>query len=65
MLIVNIKNGNIEGALKEYKKKIQSTKQIEQLRDRQVFIKESVKKRLQKEEIIRKNKKIFRFSLVF
>jgi ribosomal protein S21 len=56
MLVINIKNGNIEGALKQYKRKVQSIKQIEELRERQIFIKDSVKKRLQREEIIRKNK---------
>lgn len=56
MLIVSVKNGNIEWALKEYKKKVQSTKQIEELRDRKNFTKPSVIKRLQKEETIRKNK---------
>ena len=57
MLVINVKGGNIEGALKEYKRKVQSTKQIEQLRERQTFIKPSVKKRLQKEETKRKNQK--------
>lgn len=61
MLIVNIKNGNIEGALKEYKRKVQSTKQIEQLRERKEFVKKSVKNRLQKEETIRKNQKSLGF----
>jgi len=56
MLIVSVKGGNIEWALKEYKKKIQSTKQIEELRERKNFIKPSKRKRLQKEETIRKNK---------
>jgi len=56
MLIVSVKNGNIEWALKEYKKKVQSTKQIEELRERKNFTKPSVRKRLQKEETIRKNK---------
>ncbi len=56
MLIINVKGGNIEGALKEYKKKVQSTKQIEQLRDRQTYTKPSVKTRLQMEEAKRKNK---------
>ncbi len=55
MLIVSVKGGNIEWALKEYKKKVQSTKQIEELRDRKNFTKPSVKKRLQREETIRKN----------
>lgn len=56
MLIINIKGGNIEGALKEYKRKVQSTKQIEFLRDRQTYTKPSVKNRLQMEEAKRKNK---------
>ena len=56
MLIINVKGGNIEGALKEYKRKVQSTKQIEFLRGKQTFIKPSVEKRLQKEEAKRKNK---------
>jgi small subunit ribosomal protein S21 len=56
MLIINIKGGNIESALKEYKKKVQSTKQIEELRERKNFTKPSVKKRLQIEETKRKNK---------
>ena len=56
MLIVSVKNGNIEWALKEYKKKVQSTKQIEELRDRKNFTKPSKRKRLQREETIRKNK---------
>ncbi len=56
MLIVSVKGGNIEWALKEYKKKVQSTKQIEELRDRKNFTKPSIRKRLQREETIRKNK---------
>jgi len=56
MLIVDIKNGNIESALKEYKRKVQKLKQVEELRERKEFIKKSVKKRLQKEEAKRKNK---------
>ena len=54
MLIINVKSGNIESALKDYKRKVQNSKQIEQLRDRQTFIKPSVKKRLQMEEAKRK-----------
>lgn len=56
MLIVDIKNGNIESALKEYKRKVQKVKQVEELRERKEFIKKSVKKRLQLEEAKRKNK---------
>ena len=57
MLLVEIKNGNVEGALKIYKKKVQSTKQIEQLRERQTYEKPSDKKRLILEEAKIKNKK--------
>ena len=57
MLQVNVKNGNIEGALKEYKRKVQTVKQIEQLRERQTYVKPSVKNRLILEEAKRKNKK--------
>ena len=56
MLVVSVKNGNIEWAIKEYKKKVQATKQIEELRDRKNFTKPSKRKRLQREETIRKNK---------
>ena len=57
MLLIEIKNGNVEGALKAYKRKVQSTKQIEQLRERQTYEKPSVKKRLILEEAKRKTKK--------
>ena len=56
MLIVSVKGGNIEWALKDYKKKVQYTKQIEELIDRKNFTKPSKRKRLQREETIRKNK---------
>lgn len=57
MIVIDIKNGNIELALKQYKRKVQNIKQIEELRERQTFVKPSVKNRLQKEEAIRKNQK--------
>lgn len=56
MLIVSVKGGNLEWALKDYKQRVRDTKQIEELRDRQTFTKPSKRKRLQKEETIRKNK---------
>jgi len=59
MLITNVKSGNIEFALKDYKKKIQSTKQIEQLRERQTYTKPSDKNRLKMEEAKRKNKFLY------
>jgi len=56
MLVVSVKGGNIEWAIKDYKKRVQSIKQIEELRERKNFIKPSKRNRLQKEETIRKNK---------
>jgi small subunit ribosomal protein S21 len=45
MIIVEVKNGNIEQALKKYKTKVVKTKQINQLRDRKEFVKPSVTRR--------------------
>lgn len=45
MIIINVQNGNIEKALKEYKRKVQNTKQNQSLRDRQEFVKPSVMRR--------------------
>lgn len=41
-------NRGIEGALKLYKNKVQRTKQIQELRKRQEFVKPSVTKRTQR-----------------
>jgi small subunit ribosomal protein S21 len=56
MLIVDVKDGNIERALKVYKNKVKSVKQIEQLRDRKEFEKPSVTKRIAKQKAIKNNK---------
>jgi small subunit ribosomal protein S21 len=56
MLIIDVKDGNIERALKAYKNKVKSVKQIEQLRDRKEFEKPSVTKRIKKQKAIRKEK---------
>lgn len=44
MLIIDVKKG-IEIALKQYKNKVHKVKQVQQLRERQEFVKPSVKKR--------------------
>jgi small subunit ribosomal protein S21 len=56
MLIIDVKDGNIEKALKAYKNKVKSIKQIEQLRNRKEFEKPSVTKRIQKLKAIHKEK---------
>ena len=49
MIIIDFsKERSIETALRTYKNKVQKTKQVQELRDRQVFVKPSVKKRTQK-----------------
>jgi len=49
MIIINLtKEKTIESALRTYKNKIQKTKQIQKLRDRQQFTKPSVAKRTEK-----------------
>ena len=49
MIIVDLsKEKSIETALRTYKHKVQKVKQVQELRDRQVFIKPSVKKRTEK-----------------
>ena len=49
MIIINVNNEkNIESALRLYKNKVQKTKQIQKLRERQVFVKPSVTKRTEK-----------------
>jgi small subunit ribosomal protein S21 len=46
MIIIDLtKEKSIETALRTYKNKVQKTKQVQELRERQVFTKPSVKKR--------------------
>lgn len=48
MLIIEIsKDKNIENALKVLKNKIQKTKMVQELRDRQEYVKPSVRRRSQ------------------
>ena len=49
MIIIDLyKEKNIESALRTYKHKVQKTKQIQKLRERQEFVKPSVIKRKEK-----------------
>ena len=54
--IIEVKDGNINGAIKIWKKKTEGYRIKERLSEKKEFIKPSVKKRLQREEAIRKNK---------
>ena len=65
MIIIDIKDGNVEKALKKLKRKWDNSKVIFELRDRQTYTKPSVTKRLEKEEAVRKNLKQIKSTLNF
>lgn len=56
MLKVPVIKGNLNKALKMFKKKFKSTGMIKELRERQQFTKKSRKKRLSKDKAIYKQK---------
>ena len=50
MLTIDVIDGNVERALKEFKRKVMKTRLVQELRERQSYTKKSVKRR---EEIIK------------
>ena len=56
MLKVIVKNGKLDPALKQWKRKVRNTKQIQQLRENKEFVKPSTKKRLSKQKAAYKQK---------
>jgi small subunit ribosomal protein S21 len=53
MLIIKLKDGeNIEKALKRFKRRVNETKLIPQLREREQFVKPSVKNREMKKKAV-------------
>ena len=57
MLKIPVVKGNINKALKLFKRKFRNTKKLQELRERKNYTKPSAKKRVQKDEAIRKLKK--------
>ena len=57
MLNIPVVKGNINKALKQFKKKFRDTQVLRELRERKNYTKTSAKKRVQKDETIRKLKK--------
>lgn len=51
---VKVIDGNIESALKTFKRLMRDSKKIETYKERQEFLKPSVKKRVQKQKAIRR-----------
>ena len=56
MLIIKVIRGNLNKALKIFKKKFKNTKVLKELREKQQYIKKSTKKRLIKEKATHKQK---------
>ena len=57
MLKIPVVKGNIEKALKQFKKKFKNTQVLKELRERKNYIKPSLKRKVEKEQAIRKFKK--------
>ena len=57
MLRIPVVKGTLNRALKQFKKKFRDTKLLKELRERQYYTKPSKKRRVEKDEAIRKHKK--------
>ena len=57
MLNIPVIKGNINKALKHFKRKFRDTQVLRELRERKNYTKKSLKRKIQKEEAIRKLKK--------
>ena len=57
MLKIPVVKGNLNRALKQFKKKFKQTKVLQELKDRKQYIRPSKKRRVEKDEAIRKHKK--------
>jgi small subunit ribosomal protein S21 len=57
MLKIPVIKGNINKALKQFKRKFRDTQVLRELRERKNHTKKSLKRKIQKEEAIRKFKK--------
>ena len=57
MLIIKVQKGNINRALKQFKRKFRNTQVLKELRERKYYTKPSLKRRREKDEAIRKLKK--------
>ena len=57
MLNIPVVKGNLNKALKQFKRKFKDTQVLKEIRERKNYTKSSAKKRVQKDEAIRKLKK--------
>ena len=54
MLIIPVVKGNIDKTLKQFKRKFRDTQVLREIREHKNFIKKSLKRKIEKEEAIRK-----------
>ena len=57
MLEIPVIKGNINKALKLFKRKFKNTKRLQEIRERKNYTKKSLKRKIEKENAIRKRKK--------
>ena len=57
MLKIPVIKGNINRALKQFKRKFRDTQVLKELRERKNYTKKSLKRRIEKDEAIRRHKK--------
>ena len=57
MLKIPVVKGNINRALKQFKRKFRDTQVLKELRERKNYTKKSLKRRIEKDEAIRRLKK--------
>ena len=57
MLKIPVIKGNINKALKQFKRKFRDTQVLKELRERKNYTKKSLKRRIKKDEAIRRLKK--------
>ena len=57
MLVIKVQKGNLNRALKQFKRKFKNTQVLRKIREHEQYIKPSLKRRIEKDEAIRKLKK--------
>ena len=57
MLIVKVQKDNLNRALKQFKRKFRDTQVLKEIKERKHYTKKSLKRKIEKENAIRKSKK--------
>lgn len=57
---VSVTDGNVEKALRKFKKKIADSNLLQEVRDRQQYVKPTIKRKLAKSQAVRRWKKYLR-----